>query len=72
MIFSQDSKHLFSKLGDSRNRSVPCAPCRARGAVRAAWNICGHCDEHCSHAPRPAVVTTPGSDPAPTLLGGVR
>ena len=64
MIFSQDSKHLFSELGDSRNRSVPCARCR-----RESWNICGRCDEHCPHALGPDVVTTPGSAPAPTLLG---
>lgn len=66
MIFSQDSKHLHSKLGDSRNRSVRCS---AFGCARSTLNICACCDEHCPHAPGPAVVTTPGSDPAPTLLG---
>lgn len=64
MIFRQDSKHLHSPLGDSRPHAVPCARCR-----RAAWNICGHCDEHCPHALGPAVVTTPESEPAPILLG---
>lgn len=66
MIFSQDSKHLYSPKGDSRNRSVRCGEF---GCARMTLNICARCDEHRPHAPGPAVVTTPGSDPAPTLLG---
>ncbi len=62
--YSTCVKHLKSPLGDERYRSVPCNRCGRR-----TLNICACCDAHCPHAPGPAVVTTPGSDPAPTLLG---
>lgn len=67
-LLAQDRKHLRTPLGDSRHQSVPCAgPCR-----RMTWNVCGRCDEHCPHDAPSAVVTSPGSDPAPVLLGGDR
>jgi hypothetical protein len=62
--FSTCVKHLKSPAGDERYRSVPCGQCGQR-----TLNICARCDAHCGHAPGPAVVTTPGSAPAPTLLG---
>lgn len=64
---AQDRKHLYTPLGDSRHRSVPCAGPFCR---RTTWNVCGRCDEHCPHDAPSAVVTSPGSAPAPVLLGG--
>jgi len=63
-LYSTDRKHLHSPAGDVRNRAVPCRTCRA-----SAWNICGHCDACCPHDPPTALVTSPGSDAAPVLLG---
>lgn len=62
----RDSKHLTSPLGDVRNRSVLCRVCGV-----PCWNVCQHCDRHCPHDDPKPVVTSPGSDPAPVLLGWV-
>ena len=37
-------KHLYSPLGDSRERAVRCIKCNAE-----TWNICACCDKHCEH-----------------------
>lgn len=34
--------HLYSPLGDHREREVSCRICR-----RGTWNICGRCGRHC-------------------------
>ena len=65
-LYSTDRKHLHSPSGDVRNRPVPC---RGR-CMASAWNICGYCDEHCPHDQPSLLVTSPGSDAAPVLLGG--
>ena len=38
----QPERHLFSPLGDQRERSVLCA-CGVE-----TFNICGRCDQHCA------------------------
>ncbi|HCB03522.1 MAG TPA: hypothetical protein DEQ43_04595, partial [Nocardioides bacterium] len=35
--------HLYSPLGDSRERRVPCRDCR-----RDTGNICAYCNTHCT------------------------
>lgn len=36
--------HPHSQLGDQRERAVTCGRCR-----RETWNICGCCNDHCTH-----------------------
>lgn len=38
----QPERHLFSPLGDQRERAVLCA-CGVE-----TFNICGRCDQHCA------------------------
>ena len=66
-MLAQDRKHLHTPLGDSRHRSVPCGRPFCR---RTTWNVCGQCDKHCPHDAPAMLVTSPGSAPAPVLLGG--
>lgn len=38
-------RHRQTVLGDSRENEVPCAAC-----VTMTWNVCGACDDHCTHS----------------------
>jgi len=46
---TQPERHLYSPLGDQRERAVPC-----RGCLAGTFNVCGRCDRHCNCAPMPA------------------
>jgi hypothetical protein len=65
-LYSTDRKHLHSPSGDVRSRAVLCAGFLCG---RQAWNVCGYCDACCPHDQPALLVTSPGSDAAPVLLG---
>lgn len=56
--------HLYSPLGDHREREVSCRICR-----RGTWNICGRCGRHCDCPEVDAIASMDAADDA--LVGVV-